>query len=527
MDVEAFKRAQEAYSAGDYETALAGFAAVLSDASELAPADLSKFYHLIGNCYVKSGNSRAASAAYARALTGSPDSRRPALYVNLGTALLASDKDAEALAAFNHALEYDFYETPHKALAGVGAAELKLGNTTAAATAYRSAALDESNPAPGRALVNLGVCFMKLGRTQDAITSYEAAREVGLDEASYAQACANLGQAYMAEGRVARAIEAFEQATDGGAELSAIAEHDYELALALNERIGSRVPGIFDTGFIYKMDVLPEGHGAASGAVSGPTEMTPTESGHLPVFGEPGFDPFAPQTQQIGGDAMLEETLSELGVEGDRAAGAAGAQGAPAAAAAAAPETEVISPVASSSPTDGAPTGYAALDDLMPSPEDSALFDSAKTSRDRERERERARETRKRHGIGLKVAIFCVCLLVVICGACVCGYIFGFGYPTQESVAEDFITAVQIDASTKSYWASDVEGASRRSQEAIVSGVASTSVEAVTRASASSTVYVAAELAEGGEAEFAIVMSRKNITWAIEYVELYYASQAG
>ena len=51
MKVEVFKEAQEAYSKGDYKTALEGFIACTHDVAGLAPADLSKFYHLIGNCW--------------------------------------------------------------------------------------------------------------------------------------------------------------------------------------------------------------------------------------------------------------------------------------------------------------------------------------------------------------------------------------------------------------------------------------------------------------------------------------------
>lgn len=56
----------------------------------LRPADLSKFYHLIGNCYVKSNDPRSAAEYYLKALTGSPEKRKPSLYVNLGTALLGT-----------------------------------------------------------------------------------------------------------------------------------------------------------------------------------------------------------------------------------------------------------------------------------------------------------------------------------------------------------------------------------------------------------------------------------------------------
>ena len=105
MKVEVFKEAQEAYSKGDYKTALEGFIACTHDVAGLAPADLSKFYHLIGNCYVKSNDPRSAAEYYLKALTGSPEKRKPSLYVNLGTALLGTKDYENALEAFGRALD--------------------------------------------------------------------------------------------------------------------------------------------------------------------------------------------------------------------------------------------------------------------------------------------------------------------------------------------------------------------------------------------------------------------------------------
>ena len=545
MNVEVFKEAQKAYEAGEYQRALEGFAQVMDDVDELPASDLSKFYHLIGNCYVKSGDSRAAAAAYTQALAGSPEKRKPSLYVNLGTALLGMDRDEEALAAFTRALDYPVYATPYKAQSGIGAAQLKLGNVTEAGAAYREAALDAANPAPGKALVNLGVCFMELGRTGDAIISYETALEFELDAASLAQTNANLGQAYMAQGRVGKAIAAFERATEGGVQLSAIAQHDYELAVTLNERIGSKVPGIFDTGFVPNLSMLKPD--AAPDELSGPSgacEMSPSESGHLPVFGEPGFDPFAPQTQVLRPveeepataattDEELSAALDELGIgEG----GAAAEQDLFAEPASVEDDiytrkTEAFAPVSSAPQAQPEqPAGHEATGDLaaadthMPSPDDTDFFDITEEEIANQAKQTR-RERRHARGTGLKVAIAIVVLLIVVAGAAVAAYALGYGYPLQEDVAQDFFTAVQIDASTDEYWAQGVDSASRESQEAIVEGLSAYTVEAVSRGMSQTTVYVKGTLEEGGEMDYELVMSRDGVSWAIEYVELYFPSQ--
>ena len=68
MNVEVFKAAQEAYAKGDYSRALEGFIICTRDVGGLSPADLSKFYHLIGNCYVKSDDPRSAAEYFLKAL---------------------------------------------------------------------------------------------------------------------------------------------------------------------------------------------------------------------------------------------------------------------------------------------------------------------------------------------------------------------------------------------------------------------------------------------------------------------------
>ena len=547
MNVEVFKEAQKAYEEGDYKFALEGFTECMQDAQDLPPADQSKFYHLIGNCYVKSGDSRSAATAYTQALVGSPEKRKPSLYVNLGTALLGCGQNEDALEAFTRALDYPIYGTPYKAYSGVGAAQLKLGNTAEAGAAYREAAIDPNNPAPGKALVNLGVCFMELGRPEDAATSYETALQLDLDEASAAQAQANLGQAYMAQGRVGKAITAFEQATAGGAELSSMARHDYDLALTLNERLGAKVPGIFDTGFIPKVAMLddeekPDELDEFAEPVSPSQEMTPSASGHLPVFGEPGFDPFAPQTQAMNPvdvegaepseDSDIEAAMDELGISDGSPAAQEGYY---------ADEDDVYSmgtesfepvegegePFEGQNPfeTPAGTTGkFATADMHMPSPEDTDFFDVTEAEITEEARNDR-RNARRAKGVGLKIAIVIVVLLVVLAvGACV-AYVMGYGYPLQEDVAEDFITAVQNDADSSQYWADDVDSAAQDSQEAVIDGLTSFHVEAVTRSMSQSTVYVKGTLEEGGDVDYELVMSRDGVSWAIEYVELYFASQ--
>lgn len=658
MNAAVFKQAQEAYAQGDYKTALEGFSACAQDTENLSPADLSKFYHLIGNCYVKGGDPYAAATFYQRALSGSPEKRKPSLYVNLGTALLGSKDYENALVAFSRALTYPIYTTPYKAYSGIGAAQLKLGNMTEAGAAYREAALDPANPAPAKALVNLGVCFMELGRSADAITSYETALEFDLDDRAKAKALANLGQAYMAEGRVQKAINAFEQAMSGGNyQLSPMASHDYEIAMSLKDRLDSRMPGILDTGFIPNLS-----------AVAGGVE----EQGAGLEPGDEGFDPFAPKTQamptidagqveeepqepwehkaedaaegatpdgsaansqpepdaadkdgepardasdeDVDGEAQLdatvampvatpvsedelEQTLEELGLSGNGADADLSAA-----------ETQVMAPVGTAERTldiqtgasepveaaadeDGADAdtddaaaaddeqaddageddgyfedyedgygdegeyvddynqyddlaGYADLeasrpmaivdsgeplndldrtDTHMPNPDQTAFFDVTENQINQDAREDRKRK-RKSRGVGLKVAIAIVILAILVVGAGCAAYMMGYGYPSQEDVTRNFFAAVQNGDDTDQYWANDVDETARKSQVATLANMTAYNVEDVERSSSQAAVYVKGTLREGGQIEYKTVLARDGLSWAVEYIELYFPS---
>lgn len=658
MNAAVFKQAQEAYAQGDYKTALEGFSACAQDTENLSPADLSKFYHLIGNCYVKGGDPYAAATFYQRALSGSPEKRKPSLYVNLGTALLGSKDYENALVAFSRALTYPIYTTPYKAYSGIGAAQLKLGNMTEAGAAYREAALDPANPAPAKALVNLGVCFMELGRSADAITSYETALEFDLDDRAKAKALANLGQAYMAEGRVQKAINAFEQAmSSGNYQLSPMASHDYEIAMSLKDRLDSRMPGILDTGFIPNLS-----------AVAGGVE----ERGAGLEPGDEGFDPFAPKTQamptidagqveeepqepwehkaenaaegatpdgsaansqpepdaadkdgepardasdeDVDGEAQLdatvampvatpvsedelEQTLEELGLSGNGADADLSAA-----------ETQVMAPVGTAERTldiqtgasepveaaadeDGADAGtddaaaaddeqaddageddgyfedyedgygdegeyvddYNQYDDLagyadleasrpmaivdsgeplndldrtdthMPNPDQTAFFDVTENQINQDAREDRKRK-RKSRGVGLKVAIVIVILAILVVGAGCAAYMMGYGYPSQEDVTRNFFAAVQNGDDTDQYWANDVDETARKSQVVTLANMTAYNVEGVERSSSQAAVYVKGTLREGGQIEYKTVLARDGLSWAVEYIELYFPS---
>ncbi len=588
MNVTAFKEAQEAYARGDYERALEGFSVCTRELDDLSLADKSKFYHLIGNCYIKSGRADKAAEYYRKALNIAPHSRQPALLVNLGTALLNSDQYEEALSAFENALDYPAYTTPYRAYSGIGAARLKLGDLTEAGAAYRDAALDPANPAPSKALVNLGICFMGLGRSADAVTSYETALDFATDDASKSKTLAHLGQAYMAQGRVNKALEAFETATaDGNFELPPMARHDYEIAKVLKDKLDKRVPGILDTGFIPPV---------AAPAVAPLPDFTMPQDLSGELIGEDGIDPFAPKTsdedyenseyahpaaseaeseevptlelEKDQTEAQVEEACENTSAEGydegqeqlpdeiattkfdavtsemptaNEDVQGEGDEPASSEAVTAAfdsvgdtrPQQPIADsyapiPVISEEGYDAQQAAIANLSgedaDVLPSPDDTAFFDVTENEINA-KGRQDARRARKRRGVGFKIAITFVVICIILAAAVCAAYFFGFGYPTQETVTGQFVTAAINGEDTSEYWASDVDETTRTQSVALLQGVSSCEIDAVDREMSHSKVYVKAKTKEGADIWYEVMFSRDGIGWAVQYVELYFPSQ--
>lgn len=557
MNVEVFKAAQEAYARGDYSRALEGFIICTRDVGGLSPADLSKFYHLIGNCYVKSNDPRSAAEYFLKALSGSPEKRKPSLYVNLGTALLGTKDYENALEAFGRALDYPIYATPYKAYAGIGAAQLKLGNMIEAGAAYREAALDPANPAPAKSLINLGVCFMELGRSEDAVTSYEAAIDFELDTRSRAKAYANLGQAYMAQGRIPKALDAFEKAQEEGEPLPSMAEHDYELAKTLKERLDSRVPGVLDTGYIPSPiavagieedeDAKDDPFAPKTQDPNEPTDASESSAADVgavdqdelnATYEELGIAEGAQKNvQQSDEDLSTAQTVVMERVDIEDEPPAEGEEGSEIA-----PydsglderpftyndepgyEYGVAFDFGDEYADAREPNEMETTEMHMPSPENTAFFDVTEQEINKGA-REGRRKKRRARGCGLKIAIFLVIVCILLAAAACAAYVLGYGYPLQETVTDNFFTAVQKGEDTSQYWSDSVDKGTRAAQESSLEGLTSHQIEAVKRSTAQSEVFVDATLQEGGHIDYEVVLTRKGLSWSIEYVQLYFPSE--
>ena len=548
MDIAVFKEAQEAYARGDYKTALVGFSACSHDVEELSAAEAGKFFHLIGNCYIKSGRPSKAAEYYGKALELAAPERQPSLLVNLGTAYLSSEDYPKALAAFAKALDYPGYPTPYKALSGIGAVQLKLGSMEEAGSAYREAALDPANPAPGKALINLGLCFTELGRHADAAATFETALDLGLSAGSANKCRAHLGQAYLACGRVAEAVASLEAAEeDGSYRLSAVAAHDLAVARSLRDRFGSMLGSAAQPA--AQQATLPEPQPQGEPSAEQPEEAPAAEEPEVafeeeaeepaqaelaePAEPEAEAQPAAPEESPEPAEPSDDEAAMWEPASLEPEPVACGEEPIEAGEEPALDISEAVTEVfpVVTVPVIGAPgedPGWEEPlqpqeDTLIPSPEDTAFFTITEEAIE-EAAKEERRKARKGNR-GLKVALGIVIVLILLAAAAALAYVRGYGYPLQEQVAQRFLDAAIASESTDAYWNDAVTQESRESQMAVLEGISSYQVAAVERNVSNSTVYVEATLEEGGTAYYEVMMGRDLISWNIEYVELYFPSE--
>ena len=168
------------------------------------------------------------------------------------------------------------------------------------------------------------------------------------------------------------------------------------------------------------------------------------------------------------------------------------------------------------------PTGESG--ELMPSPEDTGFF--SVTEEDLMEADKKERKVRRKHRhTGLKVFIVILVLLLAVVGAGVFAYVRGYGWPTQETVAERLFNAKADGVDIAEYM---VEGTSEDVIEQTLDVLptdATISVNGCDRSMTESTVHLTATLSAGGEMDYTLTMRRDGVGWKVSDVTPEYRSQ--
>ena len=371
-----------------------------------------------------------------------------------------------AAAAYEAALSDSAYGKRGALQCNLGRALLAAGRSQEAVGALTAAVSDPSYATPYKAYLALGNAYEQIGDVRNAGIAY---RSAAIDEANPAPSVAltKLGSCFMRLNRAVDAVEAYRTALDFTNPLEDQNKIWCDLALAyvaanrMTEAVDAFGHATADGTYVLSPEAQAS-YDAARRAVSSMGSRKPSET-----------------------DAFLA------------AAGYASAY----------------------DPLD--PTG--ASGELMPSPEDTGFFSVSEEDLVRQDKIERKVRRKHRH-TGLKVFLVILFLLAAIVGAGVFFYVKGYGWPTQESVAEQL-----FDAKTQGSDISDlfVDGISdtqlQEFSDMLLSG-ATVEVTGIDRSMSESTVALTATLGSGRGQDYTLTMVRDGLGWKVSDIEVEYLS---
>lgn len=420
----------------------------------------------------ESGKSAYQSADWLGAVAHLEEARRPGEVSGeidhlRGNAYMKLGQFDAAAEAYGSALADAAYGKRGALSCNRGRALLAAGRVQEAVAALTEAVSDASYATPYKAYLALGSAYERAGDVRSAGIAY---RSAAIDEANPAPSVAlcSLGSCFLRLGRAVDAVEAYRTALDFTTPLESQAQIWCDLGLAyvaanrMSEAVDAFAHATADGSFSLSPEAQAS-YDAARKAVASIGERRPSET-----------------------DALLAAAGYGVGYD----------------------------------PLD--PTG--ASGELMPSPEDTGFFSVTEEDLMAADKAERKMRRKHRH-TGLKVLIALLVVLLLAVGAAGFAYWRGYGWPTQQAVAEGLFVAKTNGGDIAAYVASDRTDAQiQEISDAMPSG-ATVEVKGCDQSMSESTVYLTATTTAGGEQDYTIVMRRDGIGWKVVSLEPSYASQ--
>ncbi len=388
----------------------------------------------------------------------------------IGNAYMKLGRYDSAADAYASALSDSAYGKAGALSCNRGRALLAAGRAPEAVQALTAAVQDPQYATPYKAYLALGKAYESTGDVRNAGIAY---RSAAIDESNPAPASAlsDLGSCFMRLGRPVDAVEAYRTALD----FTTVAE--------------SQAKVYSDLGLAYvAANRMPEAVDAFGHATSDPSFT---------------MSPEAQASYDAARKAVAVASAKQGGSSSDTDAflAAAGYGG-------------------GVDPLD--PTGSSGV--LIPSAEDTGFFSVTEEELVQLDKHERKVRRKKKQHRGLKVFLFIVILLVIVAGGAVAAYMNGYGWPTQESVAQSLFQAKSDGTEVSKYIADSAQSQAQTISDTLPSGATAT-VDGVDRSMNESTVHVVATLSAGGTQQYTVEMVRDGITWKVTSVSTEYASQ--
>ncbi len=441
----------------------------------------------------QAGDYQGALSAFTDCLqdTAAPlrPSERARLYHMIGNCLVKLKNLNEAIHAYTQATADENYDGASTVYTNLGMAYASLHDYENAIRCFDVAVADDACESPYKAYMGMGNALMRLGKTAEAGVAF---REAALDEDNPdpTKALLNLGVCFMSLNRPADAVASYECAlqfpmeTQTKNRLYSSMGQAYVANGQMHEAVAAFEEALRDKTY-FLSDSASVDYQRAIGAVStGTAEI----SAVLPMADTSGLDVAADGSPMVS-DAMYQQ------------------------------ET-VTNPYYYDEPYDEANyPGYIGAaqgnDDLFFTASDEEIQQVAKGL---------ARQDRKRRNVGLKILVAFIIIVLLALAAAVFAYTQGYGYPTQQTVAEELFADPAAAKST--VFASDIDEATISTMLDPVVQDSNVTIEGIDQSMTSSTVYVQAKTPEGGVVNYKVSMVRDFIGWKVSQVELYFPSMS-
>lgn len=402
------------------------------------------------------------------------------IYHRIGNCLVKLKNPTEAIQAYAQAASDAAYSVNGALQNNIGMAYASLRDYNNAKTHFQKAVEDAEYDTPYKAYMGLGNAELKLGNTAEAGVAF---REAALDEGNPepAKALLNLGICFMALDRPQDAIASYQSACefdmqpDTSNRLHASMGQAYAANGQMREAVGAFETAISDGTYLLS-DSASVDYQRALNAVA---HLGP-DAGDADMS---GFDISAEGDYFTDGD---DPFFYDEGYEEQDPSQYPGFVGA-----------------------------YGGNDDRFFETSDEELEVLSKSL---------AKKDRKRRNIGLKVLVFFIVLIVIALGAAIFGYTQGYGWPTQEAVAQELFADPQ--GAGESVFIETLSEESIKSMCAPVVTDADVTIDGVNKSMTDSVVYATAQTPEGGDVTYRITMVRDLIGWKVSSIELFFPSQS-
>ena len=406
------------------------------------------------------------------------------IYHQIGNCLMKLKSYYEAIEAYTQAAADSAYDAVGTVNCNLGMSYAALRDWNNAVKHFEIAVSDRNYPTPYKAYTGMGNALLKQGKSAEAGVAF---REAALDESNPdpTKALLNLGVCFMALNRPADAVASYESAlqfdmTDETRnKMYASLGQAYVASGQMVQAVDAFERAIADKTYFLSDSASVDYQRAVAAVAQGNAENTQA----LPAIADmSGLDVAS------DGSAITEQ------------------------------DPYVVDEAAVSEEYYFADE-YAKQGDYAPSNEER--FFNATDEELEQWSNGVVKMERKRRGTGLKVLLVIVILVLLILAGGLFLYTQGYGWPMQETVAQQLFE----DPSSESVYASTLTEEDIADISAIIPEGASVTVDGVNKSMSTSTAYVTATTAEGGEVEYAVSLVRDMLGWKVSNVELYFASQ--